>query len=140
MKTMVKFTEATNTLLKKGNFVLFYPEQAMWWNYRKPRPVKPGAYKFAVKNNVPVLPCFITMKDSDILGEDLRREIKDFEVDESFVPDGYYVQEYTIHIGKPIYPKAELSPRENMEYMAEENFKVWREIYEREYAMPLSYN
>ncbi len=139
MKTMVKFTDATNTLLKQGNFVLFYPEQAMWWNYRKPRPLKPGAFKFAVKNNVPVLPCFITMKDSDILGEDLRREIKDFDVDENFVPDGYYVQEYTIHIGKPIYPDSSLTPRENMEYMAKKNFKVWKEIYEKEYCMPLTY-
>ncbi|MBO4982826.1 MAG: 1-acyl-sn-glycerol-3-phosphate acyltransferase [Clostridia bacterium] len=139
MKTMVKFTEATNTLLKQGNFVLFYPEQAMWWNYRKPRPLKPGAFKFAVKNNVPVLPCFITMKDSDILGEDLRREIRDFDVDENFVPDGYYVQEYTIHIGKPIYPDPSLTPRENMEYMAKKNFKVWKEIYEKEYCMPLTY-
>ncbi|MBO5262330.1 MAG: 1-acyl-sn-glycerol-3-phosphate acyltransferase [Clostridia bacterium] len=139
MKTMVKFTEATNTLLQKGNFVLFYPEQAMWWNYRKPRPVKPGAYKFAVKNNVPVLPCFITMKDSDILGEDLRREIKDFDIDENFLPNGYFVQEYTIHIGKPIYPDANRSTRENIEHMAKENFKVWKKIYEKEYCMPLTY-
>lgn len=139
MKTMVKFTDATNTLLKKGNFVLFYPEQAMWWNYRKPRPLKPGAFKFAVKNNVPVLPCFITMKDSDILGEDLRREIKDFDIDENFLPNGYYVQEYTIHIGKPIYPDKNRTIRENMEYLARENFKVWKKIYEKEYSMPLTY-
>ena len=140
LKTMVKFTEATNTLLQKGNYVLFYPEQAMWWNYRKPRPVKPGAYKFAVKNNVPVLPCFITMKDSDILGEDLRKNIKDFDVPENFVPDGYYVQEYTIHIGEPIYPKENVSYKENMTYMAEENYRVWKEIYEKEYDMPLIYS
>ncbi|MBO5313596.1 MAG: 1-acyl-sn-glycerol-3-phosphate acyltransferase [Clostridia bacterium] len=139
MKTMVKFTEATNTLLKQGNFILFYPEQAMWWNYRKPRPLKPGAYKFAVKNNVPVLPCFITMRDSDILGEDLRKSIKGFDVSENFVPDGFFVQEYTIHIGKPIYPDPSLTPKENMEYMAKKNFAVWKEIYEREYGMPLTY-
>ena len=140
IKTMVKFTEATNTLLKKGNFVLFYPEQAMWWNYRKPRPLKPGGFKFAVKNNVPVLPCFITMKDSDVLGEDLRKAITDFDVAENFIPDGFYVQEYTIHIGEPIYPKSELSNKENMEYMAQRNFEVWKEIYEKEYSMPLIYN
>ena len=139
LKTMVKFTEATNTLLKKGNFVLFYPEQAMWWNYRKPRPLKPGAYKFAVKNNVPVLPCFITMRDSDILGEDLRKSIKDFDVDENFIPDGYFVQEYTIHVGEPIYPRADLNYKQNLEYMAEENFKCWKEIYEKEYQEALKY-
>ena len=140
MKTMVKFTEATNTLLKKGNFVLFYPEQAMWWNYRKPRPLKPGAFKFAVKNNVPVLPCFITMKDSDILGEELRSQIKGFEVDENFVPNGYFIQEYTIHIGEPIYPNENRSARENMEYMAKENYKIWKNIYESEYSIPLTYS
>ena len=136
---MVKFMKAFAELLKRGETILIYPEQAMWWNYRKPRPLKPGAYKFAVKNNVPVLPCFITMKDSDILGEDLRKEIKDFDVPETFVPDGYYVQEYTIHIGEPIYPKAELSYKENMRFMAKENYRVWKEIYEKEYDMPLIY-
>ena len=139
LKTMVKFTEATNTLLQKGNFVLFYPEQAMWWNYRKPRPLKPGAYKFAVKNNVPVLPCFITMRDSEILGEDLRRSIKDFDIDENFIPDGYYVQEYTIHVGEPIYPDPNLSYKENMAYLAEKNFECWKAIYEKEYGIKLEY-
>lgn len=139
LKTMTKFTDATNTLLKQGNFVLFYPEQAMWWNYRKPRPLKPGAFKFAVKNNVPVLPCFITMKDSDILGEDLRNSIKDFDVSEDFLPNGYYVQEYTIHIGEPIYADPSRTPKDNMELMANKNFKVWRDIYEKEYGMPLTY-
>ena len=140
VKTMVKFTDATNTLLKEGNFVLFYPEQAMWWNYRKPRPLKPGAYKFAVKNKVPVLPCFITMRDSDILGQDLRSQIKGFEVSENFIPDGYYVQEYTIHIGKPIYPRDDLDNKANMQYMADKNFEIWKEIYEKEYDMPLDYS
>ena len=138
-KTMVKFTEATNKLLQDGNFVLFYPEQAMWWNYRKPRPLKPGGFKFATKNNVPVLPCFITMKDSDVLGEELRKAITDFDIAENFVPDGFYVQEYTIHIGEPIYPNPELNHKENMEYMAKRNFEVWKDIYEKEYGMKLEY-
>ena len=140
MKTMMKFTEATNKLLRDGNFVLFYPEQAMWWNYRKPRPLKPGGFKFATKNNVPVLPCFITMRDSDVLGEELRASITDFDIAENFVPDGFYIQEYTIHIGEPIYPKPELNHKQNMEYMAQRNFEVWKDIYEKEYQIPLSYS
>ena len=69
-KTMQKFISATNELIQGGNFVLFYPEQSMWWNYRKPKPLKTGAFTFAAKNKAPVLPCFITMKDSDVMGED----------------------------------------------------------------------
>jgi lipopolysaccharide biosynthesis glycosyltransferase len=122
IRTMKKFIEATNTLLKEGHFVLIYPEQSMWWNYRKPKPLKDGAYTFAAKNGVPVLPCFITMKDTDIIGE-----------------GGYYVQEYTVHVSEPIYPDPDLSYRKNVEMLKAKNYAVWKEIYEREYQMPLVY-
>lgn len=120
--TLLKFSKATDQLLKDGNFVLIYPEQSMWWNYRKPKPLKSGAYMFAAKNGVPVLPCFITMKDSDIMGE-----------------DGFYVQEYTIHVAPPIYPQKELSYRQNIEYMMQKNYDIWKQIYETEYQIPLEY-
>ena len=121
-KTLAKFTAAVHKSLRDGHFVLFYPEQSMWWNYRKPKPLKSGAYLFAAKNNVPVLPCFITMQDSDIIGE-----------------DGFAVQEYTIHVAEPIYPDPSLSYRENTEAMMRKNAEVWRTIYENEYQMPLTY-
>ncbi len=121
-KTMNKFTEAVNTVLKDGHFVLVYPEQSMWWNYRKPKPLKSGAYIFAAKNNVPVLPCFITMKDSDIMGE-----------------DGFFVQEYTIHIAPAIYPDPEQNYRKNFAMMMEKNAEIWKDIYETEYNIPLEY-
>ena len=121
-KTLRKFTEAVDTLLREGHFVLVYPEQSMWWNYRKPKPLKSGAYMFAAKNNVPVLPCFITMQDSDIIGE-----------------DGFAIQEYTIHVGAPIYPKEENTYRQNIEYMMAENEQIWKHIYETTYQIPLSY-
>ena len=78
---------------------------------------------FAAKSGVPVLPCFITMQDSDIMGE-----------------DGYFVQEYTIHIAPPIYPEDGLNYRKNMVKMMNKNYEVWKEIYEREYHIPLTYN
>ena len=69
-RTMVEFMKSVDTLLQKGEFILIYPEQSMWWNYRKPKPLKPGAFKIAARNNVPVIPIFITMKDSNIIGDD----------------------------------------------------------------------
>ncbi len=120
--TMKKFISATNELISSGNFVLFYPEQSMWWNYRKPKPLKSGAYTFAARNGAPVLPCFITMKDSDVMGE-----------------DGFYVQEYTIHISEPIYPDTSLPHRKRVDDMMERNAAVWKEIYESEYHIALSY-
>lgn len=121
-ETMKKFCIAVDTLLQEGHFVLIYPEQSMWWNYRKPKPLKKGAYTFAARNNVPVLPCFITMEDSDIMGE-----------------DGFYVQEYTIHIEEPIYPDPDKSRPQNAEDMRKQNFEIWKKIYEETYQMPLTY-
>jgi len=121
-QTLNKFSKATGKLLQDGHFVLVYPEQSMWWNYRKPKPLKPGAFTFAAKNNVPVLPCFITMKDSDIMGD-----------------DGFFVQEYTIHVSEPIYPNENLPYRKNVERMMAENFEAWKNIYEEEYDIPLEY-
>ncbi len=120
--TMKEFTKATDTLLKQGNFVLVYPEQSMWWNYRKPKPLKTGGFYLAAKNKLPVLPCFITMKDSTLIGE-----------------DGFPVQEYTIHISKPIYPDPDKRIPINTKAMLEENSRIWREIYETEYGIPLRY-
>ena len=121
-ETLRKFMDATETLLREGNFVLIYPEQSMWWNYRKPKPLKEGAYTFAARSHVPVLPCFITMQDSNMIDD-----------------DGYYIQEYTIHVGKPIYPDESLPYGKREKKMIEENSQFWKETYEKVYHIPLTY-
>lgn len=121
-RVMVEFMRAVDTLLKRGHLVLVYPEQSLWWNYRKPKPLKDGAFKMAVRSNVPVVPVFITMEDSDVLD-----------------PDGFPVQKYTIHVDKPIYPDETKSNVENTESMKNTNYKVWKDIYEKTYNTPLTY-
>ena len=121
-RTMMEFVRATNKILQKGDVILIYPEQCLWWNYKKPKPLKPGAFKIAAKNNVPIVPIFITMEDSQITGE-----------------DGFKIQEYTMHIGKPIYPDADLTVRENTNQMREKNFEYWKNVYEAFYKIPLKY-
>lgn len=123
LETMKKFVSAADQLLTSGNFILIYPEQSMWWNYRKPKPFKRGAFVLACKSNVPVLPCFITMKDSEIMGD-----------------DGFPIQEYTIHISEPIYPNSALPYRDRVEDLKNRNFEVWKDIYEKEYQTPLIYD
>lgn len=120
--TMKKLLKAVDKILLAGNFVLIYPEQSMWWNYRKPKPLKRGGYIFAARNNVPVLPCFITMEDTDIPGE-----------------GGFPVQAYTVHIGKPIYPDPSKTKNENVREMMIKNAEVWKDVYEKTYGIPLTY-
>ncbi len=121
-ETMKKFYKAVETLIARGEKILIYPEQAMWWNYRKPRPLKNGAFKFAAKYSAPVIPAFITMENSGRVGA-----------------DGFEIQEYTVWFLPAIYPRKGISMKENTEYLKEENFKVWKELYEKVYGIPLKY-
>ena len=121
-RTMVNFMKAVDTILQKGDYILIYPEQSMWWNYRKPKPLKNGAFKLAARNNVPVIPIFITMEDSKLIGE-----------------DGFKIQEYTINVEEPIYPDEKLTEKENTEIMKQKNFETWKNVYEKFYGIPLEY-
>ncbi|MBP3256064.1 MAG: 1-acyl-sn-glycerol-3-phosphate acyltransferase [Clostridia bacterium] len=121
-RTMIKFLKAVDTILQKGDFILMYPEQSLWWNYKKPKPLKNGAFKLAARNHVPIIPIFITMEDSDIIGN-----------------DGFPVQQYTINISEPIYPEDTLSEGLNAKALKEKNFQIWKNIYEEFYKIPLEY-
>lgn len=122
-KTMEKFIAAVDRVLEKNQFVLVYPEQGMWWNYRKPRPLQKGAFTFAARNNKPVLPVFITMEDSDVLDD-----------------DGFYVQEYTVHFCEPIYPDLNKKRAQNACEMRDKNYEAWKAVYEQNYGEKLTYS
>lgn len=122
LATMKKFLRAVKVLLARGETILIYPEQSMWWNYRKPKPLQDGAFTLAVRNKTPIVPIFITMEDSDVPDG-----------------DGFFVQEYTIHILPAIYPDATLPSLEAKEKMKKENYEAWVRVYEDFYKMPLVY-
>ncbi len=121
-KTMYNFLMAVDTILRRGDLILIYPEQSLWWNYRKPKPLKNGAFKFAVKNKVPVIPVFIVMEDSDRIGN-----------------DGFPIQEYTVFIENPVFPEEGLTERRQVDAMRDRNYQVWKRIYEEFYGVPLTY-
>ena len=121
-RVLGELSDGVATLLARGEKILIYPEQGMWWNYKKPRPCKEGAYRFAAKSMVPVVPLFITMEDSDRLDD-----------------AGFPIQAYTVHILPPIIPDPRLSLRENCAAMKQKNEELWKETYEAVYGIPLSY-
>ena len=121
--TMKKFLRAVKELLARGETILIYPEQSMWWNYRKPKPMQDGAFTLAVRNRAPIVPIFITMEDSDVLDG-----------------DGFPVQEYTLHILPAIYPDASLSSSDAKDKMKKENYEAWVKVYEEFYQKPLVYS
>ncbi len=127
MNTTVHGTAAFNKMVEevlcvRKDFLLIYPEASMWWNYKKPRPYKDGGFYMAAKYGVPVVPHFITYRES---GK------KDGE--------GLPVYNFTLHITPPIYPKKNLSGRENIAYLRESAYNACREIYEKAYGEKLTY-
>lgn len=120
--TMKKFMKAVRVLLSRGETILIYPEQGMWWNYRKPKPMQDGAFSLAVLNKAPIVPVFITMEDSDVLDG-----------------DGFFVQAYTVNILPAIYPDTACSRAQAIEKMKQENYEAWVRTYEDFYGKKLVY-
>lgn len=117
-----KFMPAVETLLKNKDFILIYPEEQMWYNYRKPRPLKPGAYHLAAKFNVPVIPCFTEI-----------RTRKDYD------EDGFKKLKFILHIMKPIYPDPEKTLKQNKEEMQKKDYEAKIKAYEDAYGKKLDY-
>lgn len=118
LAAMKNFNAETERLLKEGKAVNFYAEKALWGNYRKPRPMKDGAFKFAVQNGVPVLPVFCTFDKSKKYG---------------------HIRKLKIHILPAVYPDAELPKSLRISDMRERAEREWKETYEKAYGIPLVY-
>lgn len=112
---------AIRTLLQKGHFILIYPEQEMWFRYKKPRTLRDGAYHYAAENGVPILPCFTEMQATEAVDE-----------------DGFFRIRHVFHIGAPIYPDPALTVRENRAKMKAADAAIKRGFYEQAYGKPPS--
>ncbi len=119
------FPKHLSNALAKNNWVLIYPEQEMWWNYRKPRKLQRGAYYFAAKQNVPVISLFIEIRDLPKI------EKKD---------SNFYETKYIVHVLQPIFPDFSLSANENAHKMMEQDYQQKVAAYEKIYGKKLNYD
>ena len=119
LHTMALFQRGIAKHLKDGAHILIYPEQAMWYRYQKVRPFRLGAFQLAAKNEVPIVPCFMTSYETPDLDD-----------------DGFPRRHYTLHVMPPIFPDADKSYRENAAWMRERNAALCRAKYEEVYGIP----
>ena len=117
LAAMRNLTNEMKARLGEGGIVHFYAEQAMWTNYQKPRPMKDGAFYYAVRYNVPVLPVFFTFK----------------------VNKKGCMRRLVIHILPPVAPDASLPRNERAGRLKEQAQAAWTSCYERAYGTPLEY-
>lgn len=109
-------------LVDKKHAILLYPEQEMWFNYRKPRPPKNGAYFYSAKLNVPIISCFVEMVDMD---QDDTAEFKKVK--------------YILHILDVLYPDKNKTVKENTEALGVSDYTLKKNCYEAVYGKELTY-
>ena len=56
IRSMVKFKQAMEQALDRGEWMHFFPEGSMWFYYPDVRPLKKAVFKFAVSYDRPILP------------------------------------------------------------------------------------
>ena len=117
-----KFYPAMQKRLDNNEWILIYPEEEMWFNYKKPRPLKPGAYHFAIKYSVPIIPCFVEMRERD-------------EYDES----GFKKLKFVLHIMPIIRPESSMTLKEKKELMQKKDYECKVDAYEKAYGKKLDY-
>ena len=117
-----KFMPELKKILSKGNFVLIYPEEEMWFNYKLPRPCKRGAYQFAHELDVPVISCFVKMTDTNITDNNEFNNVK-----------------YDVFINIVIYPEKNESIKSDSRKMAEVDYETRKKAYEDAYNKELKY-
>ena len=117
-----EFPRHLHDALEQNSWVLIFPEQEMWWNYRKPRELKRGAYYFAAKQNVPVISTFI--------------EIQSTAKIEKNHPN-FYQTKYVVHVLPPIFPNVKLTANENSKLMMKRDYQQKVAAYEKAYQRKL---
>lgn len=116
------FTNVLAELIEKDEYVLIYPEKEMWFNYRKPRDFKRGAYYYAARLNVSVISCFVEMQDLP------ERDKGDFNK-----------VKYTVHVLDVMYPDSNKTVKENSVEMCRRDYQLKKKAYEKAYNKPLTY-
>lgn len=110
-------------LTDAGQYVLIYPEQEMWFHYRKPRRCKRGAYLFAAKLGVPIISCFVGM--TDLPKHDT----------------GHFSKvRYTVRVLGVLTPDPTKNAKQNSVDMCEQDMALKRAAYEAFYGKPLTYD
>ena len=116
------FISVIKELMDQKEVVLIYPEQEMWFQYRKPRPLKRGAYFFAAQLNRPIVSCFVEMIDLKKREDDRFSKVK-----------------YRLHILGVIYPDAQKGVKENSKTMCDADYELKKAAYEKAYHKKLDY-
>ena len=106
LQDMKKLQGAIGELMQKGKIVNFYPEHALWPGYKRIRPFKAGAFHYAARFNVPVLPVFIGFRTTKLRKLFHRKE------------------KAILHILPAVYPPEEGALRDRARIFSEQVYRI----------------
>ncbi len=118
------FVSIVKRRLREKDYVLIYPEEEMWFQYRKPRPLKTGAYYYAAKLGAPVISCFVEIQD---------------KAEKEKGHEDFYCVRYVLHVLGVLTPDPEKSARINSREMCEKDYALKKAAYEAAYGKELDY-
>lgn len=106
-RAMMRFNGAMEEVLKSGKYLHFFPEGSMWLFYPDIRPFKRAVFDYAVKFQKPIIPISMSFRP--------RRGIMKLFSKKPFVD---------LHIAEPIFPSADLPPREEAERLRRDTYHI----------------
>lgn len=110
------FNDMLSYVTERGAAIHFYAEKSMWIGYKKPRPFKDGAFIYADKLDIPVVPMFYCFKKP----RGLRRLL--------------HLPKAVIKIGGPIYADKSLPQHERTADIRRRAEKATAELYRQFYG------
>lgn len=96
MSALKKFNEAFDELHERKAWIHVFPEECRWNNYKPLRPFRKGAFIFAYKYKIPIIPMVIVYRERTGLYKLFNKK----------------APLYTCRVGEPIYPNFDLPRKE----------------------------
>lgn len=104
------FIKGINKALQDGKIIHFYPEKALWPYYEKIRNFKNGAFNFAIKNDVPVIPIVIKFRNPKGIRKFFKKK-----------------KDVTLKILEPIKGEGKDNKKESIENLKNQVFKIMQD-------------
>ena len=101
LENMLALNEACEYYYKKNQYILIYPEAHIWPYYTKIRNFHAGSFIYPASANAPVVPVVTTWRKPKI-GKKPKQ---------------------VVYIGRPIFPKEELSVQDNKNYLRDKCYE-----------------
>ncbi len=117
VKLVKQLDNTVSNLLKRKQLLAVCAEGSLWVGYKKIRPLKKGAFHYAVKNNSPIVPIVALFREPNKWDKFIHRRYK-----------------ITVQILPVIFPKDELSFGENIKYMQESCHQAMIECANKHYG------